>query len=193
MKRVFAADSASRTIVEEYLQPREGEAILDVGCGVGDIVHYMGDATYIGVDQNPGYITTARRKSGDRGMFINVSVEDLPQLDLTNFDKVIIVGVLHHLDDKIVADLMAALPAIMRPGAQLVVAENAWTPTQRTTARLLIALDRGRNVRSVDGYERLIEPHFDEVHSVLRHDLLRFPYTYVITRAIVRPVTLPAG
>jgi cyclopropane fatty-acyl-phospholipid synthase-like methyltransferase len=188
MKRIFAANNANKIIVEEYLQPRSGERILDVGCGVGDIVNYMGDATYIGVDQNADYIAKARKKSPNHGTFINASVEDLPQLDLTGFDKVIIIGVLHHLDDQVVADLMAALPAVMKPGAQLVVAENVWTPDQATTARVLIALDRGRNVRSVDGYERFIEPHFDDVRSVFRHDLLRFPYTYVITQAVLRPM-----
>lgn len=186
MKRFFAADSANRTIVHEYLQPDAGEVILDVGCGVGDIVNYMGDATYVGIDQNLSYINTAKKKSPNAGTFINASVEELPRLGLAQFDKVILIGVLHHLDDPIVADLMAALPAVMKPDAQLVVAENVWTPDQATTARVLIALDRGRNVRSVDGYERFIAPHFDDVHSELRHDLLRFPYTYVITRATVR-------
>ena len=191
-KRLFSADSANSTIVHEYLRPTAGETVLDVSCGVGDIVHHMGDALYVGIDQNADYIKKARRNSEGRGTFITASVEELPGLSLDPFDKVVIIGVLHHLDDDVVTGLMAALPQVMKPGAPLIVAENAWTPDQATTARVLIALDRGRNVREVTGYERLIEPYFDVARSTVRHDLLRFPYTYVVIEATAK-VGVPAS
>jgi SAM-dependent methyltransferase len=183
-KRFFSADSANSIITREYLQPQAGEQILDVGCGVGDVASHVGDATYVGVDQNPDYIARAQRKSDGRARFINASVEELPSLGLGDFDKVVIIGVLHHLADDVVAGLMADLTRVMKPDARLIVAENAWTADQATTARVLIALDRGRNVREPSGYERLIGGEFDVVRTTVRHDLLRFPYTYVIFEAV---------
>ena len=182
--------------MREYLRPESGERVLDVGCGVGDVVNHVGDATYVGVDQNPDYVSRAQRMSHGRGSFINASVQELPSLGLADFDKVIIIGVLHHLDDDIVASLITELPKVMKPDARLVVAENAWTADQATTARVLIALDRGRNVRELSGYERLITPSFDVVRTTVRHDLLRFPYTYAIFEAVRkrdRAVTAESG
>jgi ubiquinone/menaquinone biosynthesis C-methylase UbiE len=86
-KRFFSADSANSIIVKDYLRPESGEKVLDVGCGVGDVVNHVGDATYVGVDQNPDYIARAQRMSEGRGTFINASVQELPSLGLGDFDS----------------------------------------------------------------------------------------------------------
>jgi len=156
--------------------------VLDVGCGVGDTSAVVGDADYVGIDFNPSYIAQAQRTYPDR-RFIVASVDDLPGLGLDQFDRVVIQGVLHHLSDDQVRNLLAALPGVMRPGALLVTSDNVWDETQSSTARVLIALDRGRNVREAHRYAELIETHFEDVQTIVRHDMLRIPYSHCIVSA----------
>lgn len=182
-KKIVGADRANKMVVQQYIKPQTGESILDVGCGTGDMAQLLEGSNYVGLDTNKSYIETAIARSGGRGKFIHAKAGDLPALGLSEFDKVILVGILHHLDDAEASILMAALPTAMKPGAKLIAIENAWDPHQATTARVLLALDRGRYVRSVDEYERLVNPYFDKIHSELRHDFLRVPYTNVIMTA----------
>jgi hypothetical protein len=42
--------------------------------------------------------------------------------------------------------------------------------------------DRGRAVRSREGYERLARRRFTRVESVILHDTLRVPYTILVMR-----------
>jgi hypothetical protein len=54
-------------------------------------------------------------------------------------------------------------------------------PTQRSIARVLMALDRGVYVRHPAAYVRLIDLHLEEVTSEIWTDVYRFPYTHMVT------------
>ncbi|WP_026462517.1 class I SAM-dependent methyltransferase [Adhaeribacter aquaticus] len=53
--------------VVELLSPKEGELILDLGCGTGDLAAVIRDrkATVIGIDSSPDMIETASKKYPD--------------------------------------------------------------------------------------------------------------------------------
>jgi ubiquinone/menaquinone biosynthesis C-methylase UbiE len=173
-KKVIAADRATAEFVREFVCPAPGEWILDVGCGTGDTIdHLDDDVTYVGIDFNPAYIESAAKKH-PRGRFIVASVDDLPGLGLDRFDRVIAQNMLQRL--------VASLPAVMNPGARFVTSDNVWTEDQGATARVLIALDRGRNVREAPRYAELISAHFDDVEYTIRHDMLRIPYTHCLVQ-----------
>src|SRR4051812_8411301 len=60
-----------RAFVEEDARVRPGERLLDVGCGVGDLLDYLpATVRYYGYDHNENYIDQARRRYGDRGVFL---------------------------------------------------------------------------------------------------------------------------
>lgn len=46
------------------LQPQQGETIVDVGCGTGDLAHELSkqDVHVIGIDASPNMIATAKEK-----------------------------------------------------------------------------------------------------------------------------------
>jgi ubiquinone/menaquinone biosynthesis C-methylase UbiE len=183
-KRAIGADRAMSVFASEYIVPRPGDRLLDVGCGIGDMVQYLPGVSYVGVDYNEQYIRTATRRHDDVGArFLHASVDDLPRLGLDGFDCAIVVSALHHLTDDQVAGLVVSLQKVVRPEGRLVTVDPVWKPDQATTARVLIALDRGRHVRDVDGYARLLGKGFDDLEFTVRQDLLRLPYSYCVSRS----------
>ncbi|HEU4946641.1 MAG TPA: methyltransferase domain-containing protein [Kribbella sp.] len=177
-KRLIRADRVMRTFVDEYLKPQPGMRVLDVGCGTGDVVEYLEGVDYVGVDINPRYIEAAGRAHAGKGRFLTTSVDELPTDRLGRFDAVIAIGLLHHVSDDIVRDMMAALSGLLEPDSRFVALDGVWHPDQHVVARVATALDRGTYVRDAAGYERLIREYFDEVGSTVRHDLLPFPYSH---------------
>jgi len=46
-------DGHSRILhVENYIRPRDGDRILDIGCGPGDILEFLPSVEYLGFDVN---------------------------------------------------------------------------------------------------------------------------------------------
>ena len=91
------------------------------------------------------------------------------------------IALLHHLDDDTVRRLMETVSGLLKPGGQLFSLENVFVPEQSFLARKIIESDRGQNVRTVEGYLELLRPWFTRVEHEVRHDLLRIPYTHLLT------------
>ena len=176
-------ESTMRRMVAEYIQLSETESILDVGCGYGDLAMYVPATRYVGVDMNARYIEHAQRHRPDHAEFMLGDLGALSDQGLGQFDCAAAIGVLHHMDDETVGRMMKTVSELVKPSGRFVCAEPAWEPDQRTTARVLAALDRGRFVRDADGYRRLIEPWFPVVSIDIRHDLFWFPYTHCMVVA----------
>lgn len=78
----------------ELLAPRQGEAILDVGCGTGDLAYklYERGANVIGIDQSKKMIEQAKKKYP----FITFEVQNVVHLSYENaFDAVFSNATLH--------------------------------------------------------------------------------------------------
>src|SRR4051812_25215768 len=59
-----------RRFVAEDARVRSGERVLDVGCGVGDLLdHLPAGVDYFGYDHNEDYIRMARERHPGRGVF----------------------------------------------------------------------------------------------------------------------------
>ena len=157
-KRLIASDRAMGVFADEYIRARDGQRVLDVACGLGDMLDHLPAVSYVGIDTNQDYITTASRIRGsERARFLCASTDDLPSLDLAEFDIALVISALHHLTDAQVSTMVSSVQHALKPGGRLVTVDPVWKPDQRTTARVLIALDRGRYVRDLDGYARLLE------------------------------------
>jgi hypothetical protein len=63
---------------------------------------------------------------------------------------------------------------------RFVAIEPVFSPDQRLTARLLIASDRGRYVRDLDGYTALLSQGFKNVKGQVVHGRLRIPYSHAV-------------
>jgi SAM-dependent methyltransferase len=135
---------------------------------------------YVGVDISHEYIQAARAKFGDRGIFVCASADKVDLSPFAPFDIAMAFGVLHHLDDATVSEMVRLASRAMRRGGRLVTIDPCPVAGQPRLARLLIAHDRGPYVRTAQALRDLLSPH-GEVEAEIVSDMLRVPYSFVIT------------
>lgn len=182
-QRALGARAARRRFVDEYLRPFPGATILDIGCGTASLLDDLPpDVGYTGYDLNPHYITAAERRYGSRGRFFCARVGDEPPLEGC-FDFVVAKGVLHHLGDVDAGRLIRDARSHLREGGCLVTSDPVLHSGQSRIARFLISHDRGRRIRSPEGYRALLATCFSDIEERLVTDLLAVPYSHFILRA----------
>lgn len=105
--------------------------VLDVGCGVGDVVRMLSDRGLrsTGVDVSVHSLTIARRASS-KGEYLSASVDRLPFQDET-FDGLVSIEVLEHLPDDAAAFIEMA--RVLKPNGILVasVPNHYYFPSYR--------------------------------------------------------------
>ncbi len=171
------------TLINQFIKPTRGCSVLDVGCGPATVLEFLQDVQYIGLDHNPNYIATATKKYGLKGTFICADVDQLNDYGFKTFDRIIILGVMHHLDDAQLTQLMMSLKGRLNSGGVLITFDCAYEEKQNLIAKLLAKSDRGKFVRTKEQYLKFIEVAFNVEQADLRHDLLRVPYTHLLTRS----------
>lgn len=173
----------ARVLVDEYIRPKPGARILEIGCGPGIIVRYLPQSEYLGFDLSSKYIDAARRRF-PKAKFVceRVSRFSLPQQD--RFDAVLALGIVHHLDDDEAQQLFQISHEALKPGGKLVTIDGVWAQDQSAAARWLLARDRGEHVRHKAEYLELASHVFRTVKPTVRHDLLRIPYTHLILECV---------
>jgi ubiquinone/menaquinone biosynthesis C-methylase UbiE len=173
-----------RRILVEMMDLKDGMNILDVGCGPGDVVQFLNcNINYYGFDFQKNYIESAIQKYGTKGNY-NFIHSDIKEFDFQNiqFDRIIISGVLHHLDDEEIELLFSKIGPLLTKKGKLLCLETCFIKNQEFIARKLAEFDRGKNVRFVEGYLNLMKKFFKKINFDIRKDLLRVPYTLVFLK-----------
>lgn len=131
------------------------DVVLDVGCGTGVALrHLTAYARYVGIDPDPVAVGHARARFGGRPrVSFEVGVLERETLQAVNPTRAVLLGVLHHLDDRDAHDLLMLLrgSAALR---RVVTLDIVFLEGQRLS-NILALLDRGRYCRRRQGYERL--------------------------------------
>lgn len=182
--RLIGANHRSRVLVSEYIRPRPSDSILDVGCGPGNMLPFLPDCRYVGVDASVSYIDSARQRYGHRGQFVceRVSHQDVSKLG--EFDIVLALGLVHHLDDAEARDLFRLGHTALKPCGRLVTMDGCYTGRQSRLERYLLSRDRGQFVRTEAHYLELAHGWFQQVIPHLRTDVLLIPYTQLILECV---------
>lgn len=182
-QRMVGAESSRKTYLAEYVKPVPGDKILDIGCGPADVLNYLPEVNYTGLDISPEYIRAAQKRFGSRGRFYcgDVGMAAI-EGEQSSFDLVLAIGVIHHLDDNRAAKLFALARRVVSPTGRLVTYDGCYAPQQSRIAHWMLSKDRGKFIRTREEYLRLASAHFSKVEPHLRHDLLRIPYTHLIMR-----------
>lgn len=169
-----------RLLVRDYFRPAKGARVLDIGCGPGDLLPFLGDVEYVGFDLSERYIEAAQSRFGDRGTFYCQRVGDETLEGTEPFDIALAIGLVHHLDDGEARHLFASVRTGLRDGGRLVTVDPCLEDGQSPVARWLIDRDRGQNIRTSAGYVALADGVFEHHQVDVRHDLPRIPYTHCI-------------
>lgn len=148
---VVAATTRERAFkrqVIELADIREGEAVLDLGCGTGTLalMAYEDEpgAEIVGLDADTEILATARDKAATRGARIEfdagMSVE-MPYGD-ARFDVALSTLFFHHLSDSDKRGTAAEVLRVVKPGGRLVVADvgKPQDPVMRLTALATVQL-----------------------------------------------------
>ena len=161
--------------VSDLISPKPGLRFLDVGCGTADVLRHLPEIEYLGIDSNDHYIKIARARYGDRGDFQIADVRNANFRSRGSFDRILLLGVLHHLSDTDCSELLAHLAPILKPNGYLVTLDPAFKDDQGLISRLVSSTDRGRFVRHHEQYRSLLETTFVVETAVIKDDFLRLP------------------
>jgi len=180
---LVGGSASAKVLVDEYIQPRVGDRILEFGCGPGTIVGYLPAVKYLGFDMNSKYIEQATRRFPS-AHFVCERVSQMSLAREQSFDIVLALAIVHHLDDAEALQLFQLAYDSLRPGGKLITVDGVWTDDQSRIARWLLARDRGEYVRSEREYVGIASQRFSNIRPIVRHDLLRIPYTHLILECI---------
>jgi len=136
------------------LAPRDGETIVDIGCGTGSqaiaIKHARPGARVVGIDPDRAVLAIAEAKAERAGVSIEwiLGLGDRADTLVGRgvADAVISSLVLHQCDEPVKVQILRAMARLARPGARVLIADYG---RQRGLMRLLF-----RMVQAVDGFER---------------------------------------
>jgi SAM-dependent methyltransferase len=142
----------------------------------------MPQVDYVGFDTDPRYIEYAREHYADRGRFVCEHFAQAHVAQLKPFDAIMLLGIIHHVNDAEAEGLFALLAKCLAPNGRVVTLDPCLTPTQSSIARWVAQADRGGFVRNEPAYRRLGADQFADVEARLVSNVCRIPSTELIMR-----------
>jgi len=161
-------------LVRRFVRPRKGDRILDIGCGTADVLIHLEpfDIRYTGIDPNEAYVAHAQQRWGDDARYefrvAAVGTNPPPPVDADAYDTVIAFGVMHHLTDGQVRELLRLAAHGLRPGGRLVTMDPCRLPDMNIVERLAVRYDRGACIREASDYEALVKAEFPSATYSIR-------------------------
>lgn len=176
---LLVGGSSRETFVNEYIKPKKGDKILDIGCGTGDIIECLPEVKYTGFDISRRYIDAAKKSYGKKGDFICQQVTKAAVTE-KEFDIVLSSGVLHHINDRECIELYDLAHKSLKQHGRLITLDGCYVEDQSILAKYIVSKDRGQYVRTAEQYLALAKIKFFDVKVHIRHDLIRIPYSHII-------------
>ena len=120
--------------------------ILDIGCGSGEISRFFNNLDYIEIDVNPDYIEFARKIYKK-----NFEVMNAQKLRFKKryFDYVVIIGVLHHIDDKNCNLILNEIKRVIKDTGKIIIIEDVNIQSKiDLLGNIIRKLDVGEHIRT---------------------------------------------
>ena len=177
--RLAGANKFYSIYVNDYIKPKDGSRILDIGCGAADILNFLPAVEYIGIDMNDNYIQSAIRKYRDKGLFLCKTIGKDTLNFNSKFDIIMANGVLHHLNDEEAIALYKLAAHCISSTGRVITIDPCFEANQSKLVKFIISQDRGKFVRTRDDFLKLSSRFFSST-ATIRHNLINLPYTHII-------------
>jgi len=160
--RLWQAPAAERKFAPVFAHNdlRTVRRVLDVGCGPGTNTHHFAHADYLGIDINPAYIASARRRHGRT--FVVADVTSYTVQDDRRFDCILVNSFLHHVDTASAERVLRHLHGLLTEDGHVQIIDLV-LPEQRSIARFLARMDRGDFPRPLEEWRGLFSSRFEPV------------------------------
>jgi SAM-dependent methyltransferase len=138
---------------------------------------------YVGIDISSAYIELARQRFGEQATFLVGTAGTFLERGtnvLNGADLVVCNGLLHHLGDDEVLEVLQLAATILRPHGRFVALEPTYLQHQPPVSRWIMDQDRGRNIRTDTEWSELARRAFPDASARILTGLLRLPYTHVV-------------
>jgi SAM-dependent methyltransferase len=134
--------------------------VLDVGCGPGTNTHHFAGADYLGVDFNPAYIESARRRHGRQ--FVVADVTTYQVSPDQRFDFILANSLFHHIEDTATERILAHLATLLSDDGHIHIMDLVLPPAP-SVSRFLARADRGDHPRPLEAWRELFTRVFEPV------------------------------
>jgi SAM-dependent methyltransferase len=173
--------SARIKAIDEFLVLKKGAKIIDIGCGPGNIIEHLPDGIdYVGFDIDQTYINYANRHYHKKGRFFCRRFDDSAAKEFAHVDLVMMNGVLHHISDQELNITLQCISRVLKSGGQLFSHDGCYRNGQSAFRKWMLDNDRGKYVRDISGYRKVLSSAFSNVELHLREEYSRVPYTFVV-------------
>ena len=177
-QKIMSGTSFRENIAKKYIK-KDKLKVLDIGCGPAEILNSLPRVKYFGYDINPAYINYAKKKYKNKGNFYCKKFTKKEIKKLPMFDCVLLFGILHHLNDNEINNLIPLIKKVLKKGGKIITEDPILIKNQNLIARFIINKDRGDNVRDKKGYLKILNKYFKRIKSKIYHQKF-IPYTWFV-------------
>jgi SAM-dependent methyltransferase len=160
--RVWQAPFAERKLAPLFVHNdmRRVRRVLDVGCGPGTNTRHFANAEYLGIDFNPAYIESARKRYGRDFVVADVTRYEVAPDE--RFDLILANSLFHHIDTASTRRILAHLATLLSDDGHVHIFDLV-LPKGPSISRFLARADRGEYPRPIEEWRELFSFAFEPV------------------------------
>lgn len=170
-----------KNYTKDYLKLKDGDKVLDLGCGTANMVKYFPSGVkidYTGIDFQKNYIDYCSKKYKNY-TFICKNLLDEINLD-KKFNIIYSEAVLAAISDEQIYKMFVTIQKHSDKNTRIILSDMNYKEDASFLMRFLQSNERNKNVRRKDDYIKLLTDYFniDKVYEL--DNVYRIPYSKVV-------------